>query len=255
VSLPLACPTAAVAGCNADGTLAVTLLGAKAAHVAAIRSSVIARFSGIEIQAGHSRLVAVKLSPQAISYLRAHGISRVRVTLTTHNSLSGGQVITSTQSLWLDVSALTGCHVASGAITNQGVGRLALGMTRAPAHRTGHYTVGRGKWENYCVTGGKVQAAYPRRSHKAARIVMILTANHHYAIAGVHAGASVKTARAKLPIRSGVRDGQTTWYFLQGARVTRVLQARNGRIVRVGVVNRKLTTTRALQRQTIRTLR
>jgi hypothetical protein len=255
VALPLACPTTAVAGCDAGGILTITLQGANAADVAPIHSSVIARFSGIEIQAGHSRLVAVKLSPQAISYLRAHDISRVRVTLTTHNSLSDGQVVTSAQSLWLYVSALTGCHLASGAISAHGVGRLSLGMTRVLAHKTGHYTVGRGKWENYCVTGGKIQAAYPHHTHTAARIVMILTANHHYAIAGVHAGASLKTARAKLPIRAGIRVENSTWYFLQGAHVTRVLQARHGRIVRVGVVNRKLTTTRALQRQTVRSLR
>jgi sugar lactone lactonase YvrE len=255
VALPLACPATAVAGCDADGTLAVTLEGTEGADAAAISSSVIARFSGIEIQAGHSRLVAVKLSPQAISYLRAHGIARVRVTLTTHNSLSGGQVVTFTQSLWLDVSALTGCHVASGAITNRRIGRLAPGMSRAAAHRTGRYTVGRGKWENYCVAGGNIQAAYPHHTHAATRIVIILTANHHYAIRGIHAGASLKTARVKLHLGTGIRAGKTTWFFLRGAHATRVVQARHGRIVRVGLASRRATSTRAQQRRTLHSLR
>jgi hypothetical protein len=254
VALPLACPTAAIGGCDANGTLAITLLGASVPHVASIQSSVIARFSGIEIQAGHDRLVAVKLSQQAIRSLRAQDISRVRVTLTTHNGLSGGRVVSSSQSLWLDVSALTGCHMPTGAIGANGVGSLALGMGRAQAHKTGHYKVGLGKWDNYCVTGGKIQAAYPAHTHTAAKIVMILTANHHYDIRGIHAGMSLQTARAKLQLGTGIRNGNTTWYFLPGRNATRVIQARHGQIVRIGLADRAMTSTRAQQQRTLLTL-
>jgi hypothetical protein len=128
-------------------------------------------------------------------------------------------------------------------------------MTRASAHHTGHYTVGRGKWENYCTSGGNLQAAYRHHSDAPARIVLILTANHHYAIRGIHAGASMRTARARLHLGTGIRTGKTTWFFLRGAHITRVLQARHGRRVRVGVARRRLTLTRVQQRRTLRSLR
>jgi sugar lactone lactonase YvrE len=254
VAVPLACPTV-TGGCDAAGTLSISLQSASTANVVApISNSVIARFSGIQIEAGHSRLVAVKLSSAAIRYLRAHDISRVRVTLTTQNDLSGGPVVTSTQSLWLDVSALTGCHLASGAITAHGVGRLSLGMTRATAHKTGHYAVGRGKWENYCISSGRVQAAYPHQGH-GTRIAMILTANHHYAINTIHAGASLKSARSKLPLGTGVHVAGSTWFFLHGPHTTRVVQARRGKIIRIGITNIRSLSTPAQQRAAIRSLR
>jgi hypothetical protein len=164
VQLPLACPQTP-GGCDADGELTLGLTGALPHAVLTGESaaaSVIAQFAGIKINAGHSRLVAVRLSPAALQYLQAHGIRHVKVTLTTHDHLSGGPTVTTVQQVWLRVGALlAACPAASGTLTGSHIGTMGLGLTRAQAHRVGRYRKTRNGFERYCLTGGKIRVAYP----------------------------------------------------------------------------------------------
>jgi 6-phosphogluconolactonase (cycloisomerase 2 family) len=113
LSLPLVCPPTVGLRCDADGQLSLALRprasrrAAGPLHGAAIHDGVIARFVGVQITAGHKRLVEVELTPAAVKFLRAQHINRVRVALEINNDLPDGQIVTSTEHLWLYISALS----------------------------------------------------------------------------------------------------------------------------------------------------
>jgi sugar lactone lactonase YvrE len=267
VSVPLQCPQVVAGVCDASGTLSIAL-NPDASTVAEVMSraasssdSVIASFVGVQVQAGQSRLVATKLTPAAIAYLRAHDIYRVRVTLEITNTLTGGQTVRSTQHTWLYVSGLTGCHAATGSVSSAGVGSLRLAMTRHGAHRTGHYHRTRNGFEHYCIAGGRVRVAYSShalahaRHVRAGRVVVALTSNHHYAIHGVRAGTTVNTARKRLHLGRPIVIGKNAWYFIPGKNATRIVKAQHGVIREIGVTSRAAAHTRAQERYLLRHLK
>jgi hypothetical protein len=266
VRVPLQCPQVVAGVCEAGGTLSIALnpdasTGAEVmSHAASGGDSVIASFAGVQVQAGQSRLVATKLTPAAISYLRAHDIYRVRVTLKITNTLTSGQAVNSTQHTWLYVSGLTGCHAATGSVSSTGVGVLRLGMTRHGAHRTGHYKRTRNGFEHYCIAGGRVRVAYSShalahaRHVRAGRVVIALTGNHHYAIHGVRSGTTVNTARQRLHLGRAIVIGKNAWYFAPGKKATRIVKAQHGTIREIGVTSRAAAHTRAQERYLLRHL-
>jgi 6-phosphogluconolactonase len=266
VSVALQCPQVVAGVCDASGTLSITLnpdasLVAEAISRAASSDSVIASFTGVQVQAGQSRLVATQLTPAAIAYLRAHDIYRVRVTLAITNTLTSGQTVNSTQHTWLYVSGLTGCHAATGSISATGVGALRLAMTRNGAHRTGHYTRTRNGFEHYCIAGGKIRVAYssPALAHtrhvRAGRLVIALTSNHYYAIHGVRSGTIVNTARKRLHLGRAIVIGKNAWYFIPGKTATRIVKAQHGTIREIGVTSRAAAHTRAQEAYLLRHLK
>ena len=262
VALPLQCPQT-VSGCDADGDLALALTRPHAHAIAAdaaaapIHSSVIARFAGIEIQAGHGRLVSVRLSPAATRYLQTRGIRRVRVTLTIDNHLLGGTPVVTVQRLWLRIAPLlNACPAASGQLTASRIGTMKLGLTRRQAHRLGrHRRAGRG-YERYCLTGGKIRVAYPisslarhldarTRRDDAGRVIFALTANRHYQIHGVRVRMTVSAAQARMHLGRGVVIGLNTWYIINDRKANWVLKAQHGIVREIGITQRSLTHTRA----------
>jgi 6-phosphogluconolactonase len=259
VSVALQCPQVIAGVCDASGTLSIALnpdasTVAEAISRAVSSDSVIASFTGVQVQAGQSRLVATQLTPAAIAYLRAHDIYRVRVTLAITNTLTSGQTVNSTQHTWLYVSGLTGCHAATGSVSATGVGALRLAMTRNGAHRTGHYTRTGNGFEHYCIAGGKIRVAYssPALAHtrhlRAGRVVVALTGNHHYAIHGVRSGTTVSTARKRLHLGRPIVIGKNAWYFIPGKTATRIVKAQHGTIREIGVTSRAAAHTRAQER-------
>ena len=260
LALPLICPTT-VTGCNADGLLTLALPGmsshAALADVAApISSSVLARFAGIQIEAGHGRLVSVHLTPAATRYLQTRGIHRVRVTLTIHNHLSGGPSVSTTQVLWLDIAGLqASCPAALGTLSASHIAQMRLGLTRRQAHHVGpHRKAGYG-FERYCLTGGKIRVRYPshkllaaipagQRQRVAGRVYLALTTNRHYAVGRVHTSTTVASARSHLRrLGTGVTVGKNTWYVVPTRRGAWVLKAQHGIIREIGITTRSLTRT------------
>jgi len=257
--LPLTCPHTA-SGCDADGLLTLALSAASphalTAHAGTpIEDSVLARFMGVKIQAGHSRLVSVKLTPSATRYLQTRGIRRVRVTLTIHNHLSGGPDVVTEQRVWLNIAALgDSCPSAVGTLTGLAIAQMRLGMTPRQAHRLGRYRKVAFGFERYCLTGGAIRVRTPRRSllhslshaqrrKDAGRTYLALTGNKHYAAAGVRVGMTVKQADAHLRLGTGVTVGKNTWYVVTSKRAAWVFKVQRGRVGEIGITLRSLTST------------
>ena len=259
VQLPLACPHTA-AGCDADGLLTLALSGShpheEAADVAkAASSSVLARFAGVQIQTGHSRLVSVKLTPQATRYLQTRGVRRVRVTLTIHNHLSGGPDVITRQRVWLKIAGLrASCPSAIGTLTGAGIGQMRLGLTPSQAHHLGHHRKAGFGFARYCLASGAIRVKDPahkllvrlsarQRHQHTGRIYLALTANKHYAAGHVHTGMHVSAARARLRLGTGLTVGKNTWYLIVTKHAAWVLKAQHGTIREIGITTRSLTRT------------
>jgi len=260
--LPLVCPQTAT-GCDADGILTLALVGhnshalPRAARVP-IKDSVLARFSGVEIQTGQSRLVSVKLTPAATRYLQTRGIRRVRVMLTIHNHLSGGADVTTTERVWLNIAALgRACPAAVGTFTGSNVAQMRLGMTRGQARRLGPHRKARYGFVRYCLTGGAVRVAYTNkpllnlnagvRGQRSGRVVLVLTGNLHYSTHGIHARMTVTAAQKRLNLGEGYVIGKNTWYFVATRQATTVIKARAGVVREIGIAAPGLTRTSAQQ--------
>jgi hypothetical protein len=266
VPLSLVCPQTAT-GCDADGLLTLAFshsvshaLLTDAATPAA--SSVIARFAGVQINAGHSRLVSVTLTPAATRYLQTRGIRRIRVTLTIHNHLTGGPIVTTTQQVWLNIAGLrASCPAATGTLTGSRIAQMRLDITRGQAHHLGRYRKAGFGFERYCLTGGAIRVRYPaakllhtltaaQRHQVTGRIYLALTANKHYTAGRVRTGMTVTAAGARLRLGVGVTVGKNTWYLIVTKKAAWVLKAQHGIIREIGITRRSLTQTRQA-RQTL----
>jgi sugar lactone lactonase YvrE len=263
--LPLVCPQTA-SGCDADGTLTLALSSSHALIdnlITPVKDSVLARFSGVEIQTGYSRLVSVKLTPAATRYLQTRGIRRVRVALTVHNHLSGGADVTTTQQLWLNIAALrASCRAATGTLTGSSIAQMRLGLTRSQAHRLGPHRKGRYGFERYCLTGGAVRIAYTTKSllnlnkgitgQRTGRVALALTGNRHYRTHGIQTRMTVTAARKRLLLGQGLVIGKNTWYFVASGHVTTVIKAQAGVVGEIGIANPELSHTAYQQRVLLR---
>jgi hypothetical protein len=261
LQLPLVCPQTA-SGCDADGTLTLALSSSSEMFTdakAPINDSVLARFSGVEIQTGHSRLVSVKLTPTATRYLQTRGIRRVRVALTIHNHLSGGADVTTRQLVWLNIAVLrASCPAAVGSLTGSSVAQMRLGLTRRQAHRLGPHRKASYGFERFCLTGGAMRVAYTTKSllhlnagitgQRSGRVDLVLVGNRHYSTHAIRARMTVAQARTRLHLGQGIRIGKNTWYFVAGRQATTVIKAQAGVVREFGIANPKLSRTRAQQR-------
>jgi hypothetical protein len=269
LQLPLVCPQTAT-GCDADGTLTLALSTPNSHALrkdtpAPIKDSVLARFSGIEIQTGYSRLVSVKLTAAATRYLQTRGIRRVQVALTIHNQLSDGTDVTTQQLVWLNIATLrASCPAAVGRLTGSGVAQMRLGLIRSRANRLGPHRKAHYGFDRYCLTGGAMRVAYTTKSllslntsitgQKPGRVVLVLTGNRHYSTHGIRSRMTVTAARKRLNLGHGLVIGKNTWYFAVMRHATTVLKAQDGIIREFGVANRTLTRAPAQQRILLRHL-
>lgn len=105
VTLPLSCPVASYGGCDAAGDLSVTLPSSVGAleYWQMSRVKTLARFSGVEISAGRSRLVTLRLAPSVVERLEAAGIRRIPASLRTTTRLASGDVVAGRQRVWLRI--------------------------------------------------------------------------------------------------------------------------------------------------------
>jgi 6-phosphogluconolactonase (cycloisomerase 2 family) len=264
VEIGLECPQTAT-GCDADGTLAIQntdTLAAGESRAAAAAERVLARFAGVRIASGKTRLLAVQLDPATVRDLQRRNVRRVLVTLTVDDHLSGGTPVQTVEHVWLKIpAALQLCHAPTGSLIGSQLGPLALGETQAAAHQElPHYNKTHNGFDNFCLDGGwGIRVAYgtPTRSGRSSslngKVVLALTANDHYTLDGIKPHTPVAAA-ARVLLGSHVTLGQNDWYFVPAGSVTGVLKVRDGVIQEVGIAVRSLTVTPKAQRRFLRSL-
>ncbi len=162
----------------------------------------------------------------------------------------------------------TGCPRAAGALRGTRLGPLRLGMTRARARvSVGRWsTRGRRHMDFFCLRPVGIRAAYayqrmlrrlPRaqRHRLSGRVVLLLTANRHYALRGVRPGARLARVARRLHVGRAERIGSNRWYTFADGGVTGVLKVRHGKVAEIGIANRRLTARRTAAMRFLRSLR
>jgi hypothetical protein len=148
-----------------------------------------------------------------------------------------------------------GCPVASGRLTGTGIGPLSLGMTRSRARRvlTHSSTRGRSYMDFFCLKPIGIRAAYPSpavlrkfqrklRSQLNGRIVLLLTADRHYALKGVRPGTRLtKQLARRLRLGPGLHIGVNWWYTGPNGASHAVLKVHKGRIEELGIADKRVT--------------
>jgi hypothetical protein len=131
------------------------------------------------------------------------------------------------------------------------LGPAVLGRTRTRQRLAlwGGRLRSRGGIDRYCATGGgSFRIAYPTRRlnrglgralrrRVARRAVLILTSSKRFSVGGVRVGNRVRRGRGARR----VRVGRNTWYLALSRSVVRVYKTRRGRVLALGIADRRLT--------------
>jgi hypothetical protein len=163
---------------------------------------------------------------------------------------SGFYVLRLDPSIWPNPTGTSGgrrgtpggsrCPAAVGGLSGRRLGALALGSTQATARRARHVfsTRGRRNMDFFCLSDGGIRAGY-----RSSRVVLLLTDDRRYALAGVRPGARFAAVARRLHLRprQGVHVGANTWFVVPGRASSGVLKARRGVVREVGVADARLT--------------
>jgi hypothetical protein len=158
------------------------------------------------------------------------------------------------------------CPRATGRLSSKSIGRLNLGMKRSRARHL--YPIwsphDRHTMDFYCLRVLGIRAGYPSAkllrslSHRqqqrvSSRIVLALTANHHYALHGVRPGTKLGKVRRKLHVGRRYTVGRNAWYLVPNGSSHGVLKVRRGVIQEIGIADRRLTGSVRADRRFLRT--
>jgi hypothetical protein len=116
----------------------------------------------------------------------------------------------------------------------------------------------------YCLRVLGIRAGYPSGkllrslSHKQqrrvqGRIVLALTANHHYALHGVRPGTKLRKVKRKLHVGRHYTVGRNSWYLVPNGSSHGVLKVRHGVIQEIGITDKRLTGSVRADRKFLRT--
>jgi hypothetical protein len=156
----------------------------------------------------------------------------------------------------------TSCPAASGRLSARALGPARLGMTAAAVRRAfgGSADRRRGASQSFCLRGGAVRVLTPppavlhHQSRRVARrdrgrVVLVLTANRHYALKRVRPGARWATVARRLYAGHGIRVGATTWHLVGNGPSRGVFAVAHGRVSEIGIAARSLTGGRVAARR------
>jgi hypothetical protein len=164
-------------------------------------------------------------------------------------------------------SGTPGCERPSGKLTATAVGPLALGLKRAAARRLiVPFTAEPDGVDSFCLYGGQgIKVGYPsakllrRFSRETAKLVtgtaaLVMTSDAFYSLDRIHPGAKLTAAvLRRLRLGEPVLVAANSWYLTSPGRVARgAFKVRNGVVLEVGVVDRRLTSNSASQRALLR---
>jgi hypothetical protein len=154
------------------------------------------------------------------------------------------------------LGAGTGCAKATGRLTGRAVGRVRLGMTRTRARELFPHWSTRSRRDDmdfFYVCPNGIRAGYPssallrslsKRERRAVkgRVVLLLTANRHYALHGIRPRTRLSNqVKRRLRIGRGFKIGLNTWYLIANGASRGVLKVRHGVIEEIGIANARLT--------------
>jgi ABC-2 type transport system ATP-binding protein len=146
------------------------------------------------------------------------------------------------------------CAAPSGRLAGRSLGPVALGMTRAHTRSLFARVALRGRryMDFFCPARGGIRVGYPtpallralsgrERRRVRGRVVLVLTANRHYALRGIRPGSRLTAARRRLRLGHGFQIGLNRWYLTTADRAQGVLKVRHGQVKEVGIANPALT--------------
>jgi ABC-2 type transport system ATP-binding protein len=153
------------------------------------------------------------------------------------------------------------CAAPSGRLAGRSLGPVTLGMTRAHTRSLFQRVSLRGRryMDFFCPSHGGIRVGYAtpallaklsrhERGQVRGRVVMVLTANRHYALRGVRPGVRLAAARRRLRLDRGFQIGLNRWYLAPAGRAQGVLKVRHGQVQEVGIANSALTGRRLARR-------
>ena len=73
------------------------------------------------------------------------------------------------------------------------------------------------------------------------RVVLLLTANRHYALRGVRPGARLARVARRLRLGRAFKIGLNTWYVFPDGPSSGVLKVRRGVVEEIGIVDKRPT--------------
>jgi poly(hydroxyalkanoate) depolymerase family esterase len=177
----------------------------------------------------------------------------------TQPGASSPCVSTTSQRTVSTTSQRTGCPRATGRLRGRTLGPVKLDETREQVRRGLRRTVdSRARYTDvFCFRPSGIRVGFPppavakrltrsARRAIAGRVVLILTANPHYALRGVRPGTPVASAKRKLRLGRPISIGANTWYLTPMTGATGVLKVRHGVIEEVGIADPRFTTPRRL---------
>ncbi len=157
------------------------------------------------------------------------------------------------------------CAPATGSLRGRTLGPLTLGWTRARARRAlPRFTVAANDMDRFCLTTpGAIRAGYPsakllralparQRRRVAKTVILALTANRHYALAGLRAGSRLGAVARRRHLAPPFTIGANRWYVIPGRQSTGVLKVQGGIVEEVGIAARQLSRGRRAQRRLLR---
>jgi dienelactone hydrolase len=152
---------------------------------------------------------------------------------------------------------LYSCRRPSGHVRGRTLGPVRLGMTRAQARRRFAKVALRGRryMDFFCPSRQGIRVGYstplllhslPRHARPGyrGRAVLILTADKHFALRGVHPGTRLAPVARRLHVGGGFPVGRNRWYLFAGGHSRGVFKVRHGMIQEIGIASPRLTRTR-----------
>lgn len=159
------------------------------------------------------------------------------------------------------------CVSTRGGIKRTGVGVARLGRTRTSQRKIlkGTLFSDRPGIDRYCVRegGGSLRVGYPTKRLNAklskktrkrikSKAVLLVSTSKAFRLSGAKIGTGTKTLARRLKGERRLKIGRNTWYVAQGKRARILFRTRKGKVLEMGLADKRLTTTRGA---TVRLLR
>ncbi len=213
---------------------------------------------------GSTGLTIANLRPGTGVYEQARRVTSASRNGTAAVSLRSGMTVLTLGFARTPAGGRFSCAKPSGRLSGRSLGPVKLGMTRGRARSLFARGSRRGRryMDFFCPAHRGIRVGYASPGLVASRsravrglrghVVLILTANRHYALRGVRPGARLSRVARRLRAGRAFQVGLNQWYLTSNGPSRGVLKVRHGRIQEIGIANASLTRTRKAARKFLR---